>query len=354
MTTVRIAHAEPRPGALGDGRFHLRGFLVVLADDAGGRALPLWLEGEPGAHSLWELVDRPDVVTAGTLEEFAARTLHAAGTSVTGVNIETAAAGAAGMSPETAWTRIELAGPGGTRHVEARLGLGLALAAAAGAPVRLADAVMDRLAVPVAGDDLLSQFLGRVPLSGPQPAGARRRKPPPGPPLTSQPARRPRFEPRNLSFADGLDRWDLDGSACREAGGRHRQDYAAAAAEDSAAPVLRSAVLRSAVPDPAGSAALVQTIFADDYRGARVALRGEVRTEGVAGEAGLRLEIVRRGKEFGDTREDRVMTVAGSNGWVRHEIRALIPDEADVIRFGIGLVGPGLVALRGPEFARDA
>jgi hypothetical protein len=347
MTTVRIAHAEPRPGALGGGRFHLRGFLVVLADDAGGRALPLWLEGEPGAHSLWELVDRPDVVTAGTLEEFAARTLHAAGTSVTGVDIETAAAGAAEMSPETAWTRIELAGPGGTRHVEARLGLGLAFAAAAGAPVRLADAVMDRLAVPVAGDDLLSQFPNRVPLAGSQPAGARRRKPPPGPPLTSQPARRPRFGPRNLSFADGLDRWDLDGSALREAGGRHHQDYAAA--EDGAA-----AVLRSAVPNPAGSAALVQTIFTDDYRGARVVLRGEVRTEGVTGEAGLRLEIVRRGKEFGDTREDRVMTVAGSNGWVRHEIRALIPDEADVIRFGIGLVGPGLVALRGPEFARDA
>jgi len=349
MTTVHIAHAEPRPGALGDGRFHLRGFLVVLADDAGGRALPLWLEGEPGARSLGELVDRrtDDIVTAGTFEEFAARTLHAAGTSVTGVDIETAAGDAAEMTPETAWTRIELAGPLGTRHLAARLGLGLALAAAAGAPVRLADAVMDRLAVPVAGDDLLSQFLGRVPPAGLQPAGGRRRKPPPGPPLTGRPARRPRFEPHNLSFADGLDRWDLDGGSLRKAGGPHRQDYAAAG--DGA-----TAVLRSAMPDPAGSAALVQTIFADDYRGDRIVLRGEVRTEGVTGEAGLRLEIVRRGKEFGDTREDHAITVVGSNGWVRHEIRALIPVEADEIRFGIGLAGPGLVALRGPELARDA
>ena len=37
------------------------------------------------------------------------------------------------------------------------------MAAAAGAPVRLADAVMDRLAVPVPGDDLLAPFLDRVP-----------------------------------------------------------------------------------------------------------------------------------------------------------------------------------------------
>jgi hypothetical protein len=350
MTTVRIAQAEPQPGALSDGRFHLRGFLVVLADDAGGRALPLWLEGEPGARSLRELVDRQteDVVTAGTTEEFAARTLQAAGTSVTGVDIETAAGDPAGMTPETAWTRIELASPGGTRHVEARLGLGLALAAAAGAPVRLADAVMDRLAVPVAGGDLLSQFLDHVLQAGLQPAGGRRRKPPPGPPLTSQPAMRPRFEPHNLSFADGLDRWDLDGSCLREAGGTHRLDYAAA--EDGA-----TAVLRSAVPDPGGSAALVQTIFADDYRGGRVVLSGEVRTEGVTGEAGLRLEIVRRGKEFGDTREDRVITVVGSShGWVRHEIRAGIPIEADVIRFGVGLAGPGLVTLRDAELAREA
>lgn len=42
MTTVRIAHAEPRPGHLGNGRIVIQGFLVVLADDAGRRALPIW------------------------------------------------------------------------------------------------------------------------------------------------------------------------------------------------------------------------------------------------------------------------------------------------------------------------
>jgi hypothetical protein len=45
MTTVRIAHAEPRPGRLSNGEFQTRGHLVVLADDGAHRAVPLWLTG---------------------------------------------------------------------------------------------------------------------------------------------------------------------------------------------------------------------------------------------------------------------------------------------------------------------
>jgi hypothetical protein len=51
MTTVRIAHVEPRPERLPDGGFQTRGFLVVLADDAGRRAVPIWLR-EPDAAAL--------------------------------------------------------------------------------------------------------------------------------------------------------------------------------------------------------------------------------------------------------------------------------------------------------------
>ena len=57
MTTVRIAHAEPRPGNLGNGSFDTRGHLVVLADDAGHRAVPIWLRGEPGESDLAHLVE---------------------------------------------------------------------------------------------------------------------------------------------------------------------------------------------------------------------------------------------------------------------------------------------------------
>ena len=59
MTTVRIAHAEPRPGRLPNGGFDTRGFLVVLADDAGHRAVPIWMQAEPGDGDLSQLLESP-------------------------------------------------------------------------------------------------------------------------------------------------------------------------------------------------------------------------------------------------------------------------------------------------------
>ena len=84
--------------------------------------------------------------------------------------------------------------PPETRHVTVSAGYGLKLAVVAGAPVRVADAVMDRLAVPVQGEDVHAPFL--------LPAADR----PPG-----RPGRRRRFEPRNMAFTDGLDYWELAG-----------------------------------------------------------------------------------------------------------------------------------------------
>ncbi len=345
MTTVRIAHAEPRPGDLGNGQFRTSGVLVVLADDAGHRALSVWLR-DPAGLSLSELLDRPepDIVTAGAPEELTARLLRTAGARVTGVDLDVTEAGTLGeadtgtLDPEAAVARIELHGPAGARHVTARFGLGLAVAVAAGAPVRVADPVMDRLAVPVSGDDLLGPFLDRVPpvarLTGGRLAGESVRRP----------VRRPRYEPRNLVFADGLDRWDLDGSSLRDAGESHGHDY-------SAATEGQSAILSAAVERPIGSAALVQTIFADDYRSTTVVFRGEIRTAPLTYEAGLRVEILRR-RYVETSREDHAVTLAGRHDWTRHEVTAAIPEDADIIRFGIGLSGPGLVALRGPELIR--
>jgi hypothetical protein len=208
VTTVRIAHAEPRPGRLANSEFQTRGHLVVLADDVGHRAVPIWMRGDPGASDLAYLLERPpdQVITDGVPAELTTRLVGAARAQVTGVDIDVTEAGAAELSPEVTVARIGLAGPAGTRQVTADLGLGLALAAAAGAPVRLADAVMDRLAVPVPGDDLLTPFLDRVaPVARARPGHGL-----PGWPMAMLPGRRPRYEPRNLDFAAGLDRWDLD------------------------------------------------------------------------------------------------------------------------------------------------
>jgi hypothetical protein len=330
MTTVRIAHVEPKPGRLPDGGFQTRGFLVVLADDAGRRAVPIWLSG-PGAGDLAKLAARPpgEITPSGAPQELTARLLRAFGANVTGVDIDATGPDVTELSPEAAVARICLDGAEGTQQVTADLGLGLAMAAAARAPVRLADAVLDRLAASVPGDDLLTPFLDRVPPVAQVVPGRSLV----GSPLAPLPGKRPRFEPRNLTFADGLDRWDLDGGA--------GDDYSATADAPSA-------VLSSVVPRPAGAAALFQAIFADDYRGRDVVFSGEISTEPLTESAGLRLEIL---KHWRRVREDHGVTVAGRCDWTRYEMRTSVPEDADIIRFGIALTGAGRIALRHPDLS---
>jgi hypothetical protein len=291
-------------------------------------------------------------------QEFTTRLLGAARARVTGVDIDLTAAGAGELSPEVTVARIGLAGPAGTRQVTADLGLGLALAAAAGAPVRLADAVLDRLAVRVSGDDLLTPFLDRVP---PPARPGRKRWP-----LATLRGPRPRYEPRNLDFADGLDRWTLDSWPGPDPDGPdpdrpdpdrpdpERQALADGERNYAAAAEGPSAVLSSAVPRPAGSAALVQAIYADEYRGAIVTFSGEIRVDALTGQAGLRLEILRNWWESLGTREDHGLTIASRHrDWIRYEITVQIPADADLIRFGTALTGPGRIALRNPDLRTD-
>jgi bifunctional DNase/RNase len=328
---VRVAHAQPPSGTIVPGEpgvdgpqrlLRLRGFLVILAEIGGHRALPAWVGDKSEAIAILNLLDRPadDIwTTASVPEELAVRLADAAGGSITGVEIYPVTADPEEVTADTCAARIEL----GDRHVTARLDQGLTLAIAAGAPVRVESSVMDRLAVPVPADDPVAPFRG--------PAAGRR------PHVPVQPPERPRFEPQNMTFADGLHRWHLDGSASG--------DYSAAV-QDS------SAILSSTAPEPSGSAALMQTVFADDFRGAPVVFRGEVRTENVAGSAGLCLRLLWRGKEP-DREQERVVSAAGSRDWSREEISALVPEDADSVRFGIVLTGSGRVWLRNPELRRD-
>ena len=86
MTTVRIADIKPWPGErMGGHGFRISSFLVVLTDDSGGRALPVWLNG-PEGHGLFRgREDRPHPEPA---EAITADLLHAAGVTVTGVDID--------------------------------------------------------------------------------------------------------------------------------------------------------------------------------------------------------------------------------------------------------------------------
>ena len=130
-------------------------------------------------------------------------------------------------------------------------------------------------------------------------------------------------------------------------GGRpHWQDYSCTAAD-------RSAVLACAVPEPSGSAVLFQEIYAEDYRGAVVTFRGQLRTTGVAGQAGLHLAAGWPVDPPGGQLRDRggSLTGPGSSDWTWHEVTMPVPGDAGVIWFGISLTGRGRIELRNPELS---
>jgi hypothetical protein len=324
VTIVRIVfQPEGTPvGSMVTGRD-----LIVLADDAGHRAVPLWLRV---SKQLWRLMDRPgeDAAVTGVLQETAARLVDAAGVRVTAVDIEPATEDVPELRQDTAAARVGLATATGTRHVLVSAEYGLALAAAAGAAVRVADAVMDRLAVPVQGEDVRTPFLPTAAAQPPRHPGLRRRP-----------------EPRNMAFSDGLDYWDLAGDFPAD-GQPHWQDYSCTTKD-------RSAVLASAVPEPPGFAVLVQTIDADDYLGRTVTFRGQLRTTDVAGRAGLHVAAGAAYEPPGAHLFDRgasSLTAPGSSEWAWHEVTMPVGD-AGVVRFGISLAGRGRIQLRSAELS---
>jgi RNA polymerase sigma-70 factor (ECF subfamily) len=337
MATVRIARVERRipPGPVPT---HHPSFAIVLADDAGHRELPIWLVADDGLR-LSGLIEPPAAgreravaAAARTEDELTDRLLRAAGAGVTGVDIDE-------LGPEVTAARIALTSPAGSQHVTARLADGLAIAITAGAPVRVADTVMDRLAVPRPAD---SQG---VPL--PEPASAL---------AVLRVGHRPRYEPRNLAFADGLDGWQLGGNFTEHASHSHWRDYACAAEGGTV-------VLSAAVPQPAGFAFLGQEIYGDDYRGALVTFRGEFRTEGTAGSAGLFLRVNRDPRALrapltkraaADDPDNNIVTIAGDGDWRSHEVTAPVPDDADTVMFGSFLAGPGRIELRHAELTRGS
>jgi RNA polymerase sigma-70 factor (ECF subfamily) len=329
MTAVRVARVERciPPGPIPD-RYHTH--VLVLADDAGHRELPILLPWHDGARISAAFERGPEHGNTGTIRDAKARTaeeltrqlLHAAGARMTGVDIDE-------LGPEVPVARIGLTGPDGSGNVTARLPDGLAIAVTAGTPIRVADAVMDRLAVPASP--------GASGLSASAPERAASELSP----------RRPRYEPRNMTFAEGLSGWLLDGSF-REHPEDHWKDYAAAADNGTA-------VLYAATPDPAGFAILAQVMWADDYRGSVVSFRGRLRRDGDAGLAGL---FVRVETESGPGLSNPLnlddaladagtasSTAAATPDWGQHEVTTHVPGDCRIIMFGIFLAGSGRIEL---------
>jgi RNA polymerase sigma factor (sigma-70 family) len=328
MTAVRVERVERRipPGPTPDRYFTHVIVLAdtVLTDEGGHRELPIWLPGPDGVRisAIFERRNPADEnagtigdtgAKASTVEELTRRLLHAAEARLTSVDIDE-------LGPEVPVARIGLTGPAGSGTVTARLTDGLGIAITAGTPIRVADAVMDRLAVPASPEQTASELSPR----------------------------RPRYEPRNMAFAEGLSGWLLDGSF-RQHSQDHWKDYVAAA--DNGA-----AVLYAAMPDPAGFAILAQFIWADDYQGSVVTFRGRLRRSGDAGLAGLFVRVETPGSgpgslDLGDALADAgttSITVAATPDWVQHEVTAHVPDDCRLVGFGIFMAGSGRIELREP------
>ena len=343
MTTVRVARIESRipPGPVPD---RVPTHVIVLADDAGRRDLPIWLLGAD-SHRF-----DPAALEAAA-DELTGRLLHAAGARVTAVELDE-------LGPEVPAARIELAvGEGGAEHVTARLLDGLALAITTGAPIRVTDAVLDRLAVPAGTGPAGTGPAGTGP-AGTGPAGNGPAGNGPAGSMPEQTARdlsidqRPRYEPRNLDFAAGLAHWVLGGSFTELALESHWHDYRATVHKETADD--GTATLESAVPRPEGFAYLIQEIFADDYRGRTITFRGQVRFRQATGPAGLVVRVARPGDPRGPVTAaqaladpaNHVVTLDGRDGWSGQEITAPVPDDADTVAFGVFLAGPGRIELR--------
>jgi len=336
MTTVRVARIERRipPGPVPD-RFPTH--VMVLADDAGRRDLPIWLLGQD-SHRFAD-----DARSGPSSDELTDRLLRAAGARVTAVEVDE-------LGPEVTVARIELATPAGPEHVTARLIDGLAAAVISGAPIRVADAVMDRMSLPAGTGPARTGPAGTEP-AGTGPAGTSQ-----GGPTPERTARdlglhlRPRYEPRNLTFTAGLEHWVLGGSFTENALQSVWNDYEAAAD-------YGTAVLSAAVPQPEGFAWLAQEIFADDYRGATVTFRGQFRAPEGAGRAGLFLRVMKPRDLHGPFTAqaaladpaNHIVTLEGPGDWSAHEVTAPVPDDTNTVAFGVFLVGPGRIELRTPQ-----
>jgi hypothetical protein len=103
----------------------------------------------------------------------------------------------------------------------------------------------------------------------------------------------------------------------------------------------------SAGPEDFGT--VMQVVRAAPYRGKRVRLTGWVRTEGArSAQMWLRIDGVAESLAM-DNMDGRAVT--GTTGWSRQAIVLQVPTEAEVLAFGVFLIGAGSLAVDDFELA---
>ena len=98
-----------------------------------------------------------------------------------------------------------------------------------------------------------------------------------------------------------------------------------------------------------GFATLMQGIEAEDWRGARVRLRAELRVADVEGSGAIWMRVDGlRGRQLRfDNLQRRGAALSGTTGWTAREIVLNVAEAAESVHYGFLLSGTGEVAARG-------
>lgn len=96
-----------------------------------------------------------------------------------------------------------------------------------------------------------------------------------------------------------------------------------------------------------GSAVMGRTISSSEFKGRRVKLTGEVRTNDVTAGAGLWLNATEtlHGKVIASN-DGFDQAMSGSNNWKSITLETTVPSAADWLNVGVALQGPGQVEVR--------
>lgn len=101
---------------------------------------------------------------------------------------------------------------------------------------------------------------------------------------------------------------------------------------------------------PRGFATVMQVIKADAFRGKRVRLTGNAKSEQVEDWAGfwMRVDGPKAEQRGFDNMQDRPIT--GTTGWTKYQVVLDVPDDSVNIAFGLLLGGPGQVWMADLQF----
>ncbi len=93
----------------------------------------------------------------------------------------------------------------------------------------------------------------------------------------------------------------------------------------------------------------MQNISPDSYRGERIRLSAQIKSDTIEDWAGLWLRV--DGKEKNSLQFDnmRDRPITGTTSWNRYEIVLDVPDDSTNLAFGVLVSGPGTVWLDGLE-----